>query len=131
MRPNERFSGRNHSRHLCRECSKLPTEEREYRQGERDIERLLRGLYVSRKHKARFNQFLGHPITRVRELATTILAEEWRQAEERRRMRDEEEAWYARVEHTLSESPDVAAETGTAERPRTRSSRMSEDDVPF
>ena len=41
MRPNERFSGRNHGRHLCRDCARLPAEEREYRQGERDIERIL------------------------------------------------------------------------------------------
>ena len=34
MRPNERFSGGNHPRHLCRECARLPAGEREYRRGE-------------------------------------------------------------------------------------------------
>jgi len=76
MRPNERFSGSNHRRHLCRECAHLPAEEREYRQGERDIERLLHdGLYVPRR-RAQFSRFLDHPNARVRELAQRILAEQ-------------------------------------------------------
>ena len=29
MRPNESFSGRNHGRHLCRECARLPKSERD------------------------------------------------------------------------------------------------------
>jgi hypothetical protein len=32
MRPNERFSGRGHARHLCKECAKLGQEELAYRQ---------------------------------------------------------------------------------------------------
>jgi hypothetical protein len=94
MRPNERFSGRNHARHLCRECAHLPAEEREYRQGERDIERLLHdGLHLPRRRRAQFDRFLEHPNARVRDLARRILGEQQRNAEERRRMRDENEAW--------------------------------------
>jgi len=93
LRPNEKFSGGNHPRHLCRECARLPAEEREYRQGERDIERLLHdGLYVPRRRRAQFNRFLEHPNARVRDLARWILAEQRRDAEERRRLRDEDEA---------------------------------------
>ena len=29
IRPNEAFSGRNHGRHLCRECARLPKSERD------------------------------------------------------------------------------------------------------
>lgn len=91
-RPNERFSGGNHPRHLCRDCAHLPAEEREYRQGERNIERLLHdGLYVPRRRRAQFNRFLEHPNARVRDLARRILAEQQRYAEERRQMRDEDE----------------------------------------
>jgi len=76
FRPNARFSGGNHRRHLCRECAHLPAEEREHRQGECDIERLLHdGLYVPRR-RAQFSRFLDHPNARVRELAQRILAEQ-------------------------------------------------------
>jgi hypothetical protein len=93
-RPNERFSGRDHARYLCRECAHLPAEEREYRQGERDIERLLRGgFHVPRRHRAQLDRFLQHPNARVRDLAQGILDEHQRDVEERRRMRDEDEAW--------------------------------------
>ncbi len=90
MRPNERFSGRNHPRHLCRDCARLPAEELEYRQGERDIERLLHdGLYVPRRRRAQFNRFPDHPNPRVRDLARRILAEQRREAE-RRRLHEED-----------------------------------------
>ena len=92
--PNERFSGGDHARHLCRECTHLPAEEREYRQCERDIERLLHdGLYIPRKRRAQFDRFLAHPNARVRELARRILEEQRREAEELRRMRAAEEDW--------------------------------------
>jgi hypothetical protein len=101
MWPNERFSGGNHPRHLCRECAHLPAEEREYRRGESDIERLLHdGLYVPRRRRAQFSRFLEHPNARVRDLARRILAEQRRHAEERVRMRDEDEALGETLERT-------------------------------
>ena len=36
--PNERFSGRGHARHVCRQCQKLGKEELAYRSARRDIE---------------------------------------------------------------------------------------------
>ncbi len=91
--PNERFSGANHARHLCRECAQLPAEELEYRQGERDIERLLRdGLRVPRRRRAQFNRLLEHPNTRVRDLARRILAEQRRDGEDVHRMHEEDDA---------------------------------------
>lgn len=104
-RPNERFSGGNHPRHLCRECAHLPAEEREYRQGESDIERLLHdGFYVPRRRRAQFDRFLEHPNARVRDLARRILAEQRRHAEERALMRHEDEVRGETLERTLSES---------------------------
>jgi hypothetical protein len=109
-RPNERFSGRNHPRHLCRDCSRLPEEKLEYRQGELNIERLLHdGLYVPRRRRAQFNRFLEHPNARVRGLARQILAEQVRYAEEMKRMREEEETLAEEFERTLSESPEPGA----------------------
>ena len=41
MRANERFSGRGHAHHLCKDCAKLGKEELAYRQEIRNIDRLL------------------------------------------------------------------------------------------
>ena len=40
-RPNEKFSGRGHARHVCRECAKLGAEELAYRQALRNLERCM------------------------------------------------------------------------------------------
>lgn len=110
MRPNERFSGRNHGRHLCRDCAHLPAEELEYRQGERDIERLLHdGLHIPRKRRAQFDRFLLHPNARVRDLARRILDEQRREAEELRRMREEEDARAADLDRSVFGNAGVEA----------------------
>jgi hypothetical protein len=135
-RPNERFSGRNHGRHLCRECARLPHEEREYRQGERDIDRLLHGgLHIPRRRRRQFDRFLEHPNARVRDLARQILAEQQRYAEEWRRMLDEEEVLAERFERTLSESRERDASTpdhgGTTTLEAARAQDDGDEDLPF
>ena len=135
MRPNERFSGGNHPRHLCRACAHLPAEEREYRQGERDIDRLLHdGLHVPRKHRAQFDRFLEHKNARVRDLARRILDEQRRQAEESRRMRDEDEARAADLGPPVFADPGAGASDGggtTAQEPDWPEDREDEEDLPF
>lgn len=73
-RPNERFRGRGHARHVCRECAKLGSEELNYRQSVRNIERCL-GLYggVKRKHRGFVQRFLGHDDLRLRAWAEELL----------------------------------------------------------
>lgn len=67
IRPNEKFSGRGHSRHICRECQKLPKSEQEFRQAVRDIDRLLTDAgRVRKKKRAEFERFADHPNPRVR-----------------------------------------------------------------
>ncbi|MEW6741288.1 MAG: hypothetical protein AB1486_00900 [Planctomycetota bacterium] len=48
-RPNERFSGKGHMRHVCRDCSKLGKEELGRRQAYRDIDRCVNGPFGFRK----------------------------------------------------------------------------------
>ena len=73
-RPNERFSGRGHARHLCRECSKLGAEELTYRQHVRNIERCLtwEGT-VRRTCRKVVERFLGHQDLRLRAWAEELL----------------------------------------------------------
>ena len=98
MRPNEAFSGRGHSRHICKECSKLGGEELVYRQGVRDIDQLLDwdGL-IRRKTRKQFERYLSHPHPRIRAYASKIAAHDAREREERSRERQatnlEEAQW--------------------------------------
>lgn len=131
MRPNERFSGRNHPRHLCRDCARLPAGERQYRQAALSIERLLHdGLYIPRRKRAQFDRFLAHPNARVRELARRILADLERDAEEWRRMRDAEDAW-ATGPIAGSGEADAGAWDSGASAPEDDRDDDPEDDVPF
>ena len=73
IRPNERFGGSGHKRHVCRECQKLGAEELSYRQGIRDVDRCLNfGGGVRRKNRRVFEGFLTHTNPRIREYAQKI-----------------------------------------------------------
>ncbi|HWB12907.1 MAG TPA: hypothetical protein VG826_27025 [Pirellulales bacterium] len=73
-RANERFSGRGHARHICRDCQKLGREELTYRQQVRNIERCLTYEGTVRRKRRRFvEQFLGHDDLRLRAWADELL----------------------------------------------------------
>ena len=76
MRPNERFSGGGHARHVCKDCHKLGAEELAYRQGVRDIDRMVQWETGRVKRKQRHNlaRFLRHPNERVRLYAERVAA---------------------------------------------------------
>jgi hypothetical protein len=75
MRPNEKFSGAGHARHLCKNCSRLGTSELQHRQDRRNLERLVtwEGVIGRKKRKA-FNRFLEHPDPRIRRYAEELAA---------------------------------------------------------
>jgi transposase InsO family protein len=82
IRANERFSGRGHAHHLCKDCAQLGKEELAYRQAVRDIDRLLdwNGL-VRRRQRKSFERFLSHPDERVRRYAEQVAADDTRARE--------------------------------------------------
>jgi len=73
VRANEKFSGRGHARHLCKDCARLGKEELAYRQEIRNLERLLgyQG-HVPRKKLKQFQKYLEHENPRVRAYAEQI-----------------------------------------------------------
>lgn len=75
--PNEKFSGRGHARHLCRDCANLGSEELAYRQACRDLQRCMtwEGI-IPRKRRKSFERFLHHDDTRIRALAKQMQAED-------------------------------------------------------
>lgn len=73
-RANERFNGRGHGRHLCRDCQKLGAAELTYRQHVRNIERCLTDEgTVRRKCRRMVERFLEHEDLRLRAWAQELL----------------------------------------------------------
>jgi hypothetical protein len=93
-RANERFSGKGHARHLCRDCSRLSKDELEFRQAVRDVNRATRWGRLSRKTRPQVERFLRHASLRVQEYAAEVLKADREEREEWRRIREEEEAYY-------------------------------------
>lgn len=85
MRANEKFSGRGHARHLCKDCARLGKKELAYRQSVRNLERLLTcDGRVRRENREQFKKYLNHENERVRAFATEIeTADAWARAERR------------------------------------------------
>jgi hypothetical protein len=85
MRANEKFSGRGHARHLCKDCARLGKEELAYRQSVHNLERLLTwDGRVPRENREHFKKYLNHENERVRAFATEIeTADAWARAERR------------------------------------------------
>jgi hypothetical protein len=74
-RANEKFSGRGHAQHLCKDCARLGKEELAYRQAIRNLERLLtREGRVSRRKQSQFRKYLKHKDERIRAYARQIEA---------------------------------------------------------
>lgn len=85
MRANEKFSGRGHAQHLCKDCARLGKEELAYRQAVRNLERLLTwdGL-IPREKRGEFKRYLNHKDERVRTCALELeMADAWTLAERR------------------------------------------------
>ncbi len=75
VRPNERFSGSGHARHVCNDCSKLGSSELQYRQELRNLEILVcGGDIIGRKQRKAFKKFLEHPDPRIRRYAEELAA---------------------------------------------------------
>ena len=85
MRANEKFSGRGHARHLCRDCARLGNEELACRQSVRNLERLLTwDGRVPRENREQFKKYLNHDKERVRAFATELeTTDAWARAERR------------------------------------------------
>lgn len=88
-RANERFSGRGHRQHLCKDCMKLGKEELAFRQQERNIDRLLTwdGM-IRRGCRAAVERYLTHPDRRVREYANKVKQRNEERHQEQRELRE-------------------------------------------
>ena len=148
MRPEECFSGRGHTRHLCKNCSKLGREELAYRQAVRDIDRSLdwNGL-VRVDQRKNFERLLSHPEDRVRRYAEEAMANDARtretyrqqhlagEAEELDLERSRAREFGAECPHCSGWVPFDSGEASDAHEPTTARSQRAplsdDEDLPF
>ena len=127
--PNERFSGRNHPRHLCRECAKLGREELAYRQGLRDIDRLTRWGAVKRKDRTAWQRFLEHENPEIRRYAQQVQADLDRKQDDWRRCLEED---LGALDIPFEErGPDANSSGNSAERGDETGEEWDADEIPF
>ena len=126
VRPNERFSGKGHARHRCRDCAKNSAADLAYRQGVRNIDRLVdrfRGV-VPRRHRTAFERFLSHQDERIRAYAAGVAKADEDARREYRMLREEEERAFEAFTMEIEAEPN-------AERPPFEDHFPCEDDIPF
>jgi hypothetical protein len=72
-RANERFSGKGHARHICKECQQLPREDRDRVQALRDIDAYTDQRNISAKNKSRLKTLCRSSSEEVRQKAQLVL----------------------------------------------------------
>ena len=72
-RPNEQFSGKGHRTHVCKECARMPKEQRRVIEAEEEIFGFMAQTHISDRNMSRLQTLAASPIRRISELATPML----------------------------------------------------------
>ena len=72
-RPNEKFSGKGHKIHICKECARKPKEEREAIEQEDEIFKYLKQSHISQKNISRLKTLSKSNNQKISELADIVL----------------------------------------------------------
>ena len=72
-RANEKFSGRGHRDHICKDCQRLPVEERDRITCIDELYGFLEQSHISLKNLDRLGILTHHPDPGVRKLANLVL----------------------------------------------------------
>ncbi len=72
-KPNEKFSGKGHRNHICKECSKRPKEEIDQIDQSEEIFNFLRQSNISKKNISRLKQLTNSENNKISELANIVL----------------------------------------------------------
>ena len=73
QRPNEQFSGKGHTIHVCKRCKAMPKSERQVIENMDDIFRFMRQSHISEKNVARLEQMVKSENPQVASLAAIVL----------------------------------------------------------
>nr|VFJ61876.1 MAG: hypothetical protein BECKDK2373B_GA0170837_11053 [Candidatus Kentron sp. DK] len=70
---NEKFSGKGHRDHICKECAKKPIEERDAIEQEEEIFGFMEQSNISSKNIARLNELKSSKNKRISEIALIVI----------------------------------------------------------
>lgn len=73
VKPDEKFSGKGHRSHVCKECSRMPKEKMEVIEQEDEIFGYLKQSHISTKNVSRLRKLVQSDNKRVAELASIVL----------------------------------------------------------
>jgi hypothetical protein len=86
-RPNEKFSGKGHKNHICKECSRKPKEELYKIDQSVEIFNYLEQSNISKKNIVRLEKLAGSQNQEISELAKIVLEVARIKPHKRRRLR--------------------------------------------
>ena len=72
-RPNEQFSGKGHRTHVCKQCARMPKEQRRVIEAEEEIFGFMAQTHISDRNLSRLQTLSDSPIRRITQLATPML----------------------------------------------------------
>ena len=72
-RPNEKFSGKGHRIHVCKECARKPKEERDVIEQKEEIFNYLNQSHISKKNVSRLRVLASSSIAKIAEFASIVL----------------------------------------------------------
>lgn len=70
---NEKFSGRGHRIHVCKDCARLPREERRAIEQEDEITGFLRQSNISQANQVRLKILVASPNSKIARLSRLVL----------------------------------------------------------
>src|SRR5439155_429166 len=73
IRPNEKFSGRGHRDHVCKDCQRMPAQKRDGIERLDELWNYLNQSTISEKNVARLKGLRGHANPKVQILASLLL----------------------------------------------------------
>jgi hypothetical protein len=86
--PNEKFSGLGHKRHICRECARIPLEERQIIEQMAEIANFLDQSNISKQNMKRLKELASFANQEVSEQAQAVLEVALFQTHKRRRFKN-------------------------------------------
>lgn len=72
-RPNEKFSGKGHKTHVCKDCMRLPREKRQFIEEEQEVCGYLAQSNISEKNLARLKTLTASSNPEIAKMAELVL----------------------------------------------------------
>ena len=72
QRPNEKFSGKGHNIHVCKDCMRLPKDKRQFIEEWEEIEGFLSQSNISKKNLWRLKTLMASPNSEIARIATLV-----------------------------------------------------------